>query len=499
MSFSDYGSYSWPLTLTEESNKGELWHWLYKDIRAAVLDGRIPIGARLPSTRTLSKQLKVSRATVVTAFQRLCDEGLAITETGSGTYIKVDTPQSAFGRSSIQSPRTEKAVTLARRAAAVIQETKASAGFRTTGKAFRSCEPALDLFPREVWGRVASRVARRAPLSLYTYGNAAGYTPLRRAIAEYIGGTRGVVCLPEQVVITTGTQQGISLLAQLLLNPGDDVWVEDPGYYGARHAFRAAGANVVSISVDNEGIDVASGRRAAPGARMAYVTPANQYPLGLSMSSTRRAALLQWAREGDAWIVEDEFDAEYRYAGVPIPSLQSQDRHGSVLYVGTFSKILFGSLRLGFLILPEALVDPFIRYRYSIDRQVSTIDQAILAEFITEGHLGHHLQRMRKAYAERADILRHGVSQHLRGLLTLAPVDAGMRSIGWLNANDSDNSAAQRACAAGLEVEALSSFSVQHFCPPGLILGFASCDEKELLEGTAVLGYILTARLPRSN
>ena len=491
MSPTDYSNYSWPINLFQEAAPGDLWQKLYKDIRTAILDGRIPSGARLPSTRLLSEQLTLSRATVVTAFARLCDEGLAITKAGSGTYVQVDSPETSFRRLTTKPPRPEKVIQLSRRAGALIQETRAGAGFRTTGKAFRSCEPALDLFPREVWGRVASRVARRAPLSLYTYGNAAGYKPLRRILAEYIGGTRGVVCLPEQVVITTGTQQALRLVAQLLLNPGDDAWVEDPGYDGARYAFRAAGANVVSIPVDNEGIDVSWGRRRASGARMAYVTPANQYPLGVCMSNSRRTELLRWAREADAWIIEDEFDAEYRYTGVPVASLQSEDRYGSVLYVGTFSKILFGSLRLGFLILPEALVDSFVRYRYAIDRQVSTIDQAILAEFISEGHLGHHLQQMRREYKKRADVLRYGASEHLRGLLTLAPVDMGMRTIGWLEGQRSDMITAQNAHEGGLEVAALSSFGVRHPSPPGLLLGFAACNERELLNGASILGRIL--------
>jgi len=491
MSIPNYSNYSWPLTLPEREKAGELWHWLYKEIRTAILEERLPSGARLPSTRFLAEQLCISRATVVTAFQRLCDEGLARMERGSGTYVHLDTPQQTFIRTPRRILTPSRAIVLSGRADTLLHETKASSGFRVTGKAFRSCEPALDLFPRDLWGRVASRVVRRAPLSLYTYGNAAGYGPLRRAIAEYVGGTRGVVCSPEQVVVTTGTQQGLYLIAQVLLNPGDRVWVEDPGYDGARYAFRAAGATILPIPVDEEGFDVAAGKRTSPMARMAYVTPANQYPLGITMSNARRADLLKWAREEDAWIIEDEFDAEYRYSGPTIASLQSEDRSGSVLYVGTFSKILFGSLRLGFVVLPEVLVESFVRFRYAVDRQVSTIDQAILAEFISEGHLGHHLQRMRSAYCERAEIFCSAVAQHLGGLLSLSPAQVGMRTVGWLRRCENDELAAQKAQRAGLEVAALSSFSVLHPSPPGLLLGFASCNERALLEGTALLARAL--------
>ncbi len=498
-----YSKSVWQLALSSPDPKEEIWRWLYKELRSAILAGRIPSGTRLPSTRLLANQLKVSRWTVVTAFQQLLDEGLTRTENGSGTYVEVDTPQRAFTVSRASSATSHKHASLSDGAATLLKEVRSSVGYRITGKAFRSCEPALDLFPRDLWGRVASRVARRAPLALYTYGNAAGYGPLRKAIAEYVGGSRGVICSPEQVVVTSGAQQGLDLIARLLLNPGDMVWVEDPGYDGARYAFRAAGAVVVPVRVDSEGIDVAAGRQAAPKARIAYVTPANQYPLGITMSKSRRADLLRWAALDGAWIVEDEFDAEYRYSGMSVASLQSQDSNGSVLYVGTFSKVLFGSLRLGFLVLPQALVEPFAKYRYATDRQVSTIDQAILSEFITEGHFGHHLQRMRVAYAERAEILSHAVTQSFGGMMTLSSPIAGMRAIGWLPPSTSDETVALKARGYGLEVASLSSFSIRHYCSPGLILGFASCQEKELLEGTeklaqALMGIDLSAETHQS-
>ncbi len=488
---SQHGRFSKQLLFLEGERTGEISHWIYKVIRAAILEGRVLTGSRLPSTRELAKQLQVSRGAVVAAFQRLCDEGLARTENGSGTYIDSATPQRAFTGTVPARVAHKKAWVASNQASALLRELKTSHGLLVPGKAFRSYEPALDLFPRDLWGRVASRVARRAPLSLYTYGHAAGYGPLRRAIADYVRGTRGVVCSPEQVLITTGAQQGIDLLARILLNPGDQVWLEDPGWDGARYAFRAAGAELIPISTDREGLDVDWGRHTAPRARMAYVTPASQYPLGVVMSKARRSALLRWAMEVNSWIVEDEFDAEYRYFGPSVASLQSEDRHGSVLYVGTFSKVLFGSLRLGFLVLPEAIVETFVQYRYATDWQVSTLDQATLSEFIAEGHLGQHIQRMRSIYKERSEILQYGALKHLEGLVKVDPVEVGMRTVGWLLRHKDDEAAAQLARQLGLEVAALSSFTIRHPSPPGFVLGFASCNEKELLEGTSILAQAL--------
>ena len=480
------------LPLQQPDGGEELWRWLYKEIRVAILEGRLASGTRLPSTRDLARQYQLSRGTVVAAFRQLQDDGLIRTEIGSGSYVELDTPERAFPIDRGTDRQPSKRVNLSRQAQILLEELRISSGYRVAGKAFRSCEPALDLFPRDLWARVSSRVIRRAPLSLYTYGSAAGYQPLRRAVAEYVGGSRGVVCAPEQVLITAGAQQAFNLIARVLLNPGDEVWVEDPGYDGVGYAFRAAGAKIVPVPLDSAGLNVARARQLSPKARMAYVTPANQFPMGITMSPERRNELLGWAAASDAWIVEDEFDAEYRYTGEPVPALQGQDRAGSVLYVGTFSKVLFGSLRLGFLVLPPQLVDPFLSFHFATDRQVSALDQAILSEFITEGHFGHHLRRMRQAYAERAEILAEATSRHLAGLITLAPAQAGMRTIGWLPAEMPDHIAARKARAHGLEVADLSSFSLRHPAESGLVLGFASCNERVLFNGARTLAQALT-------
>ena len=322
--------------------------------------------------------------------------------------------------------------TLSKHAEKLLKEVRVLPASHSVGKAFRGFEPAIDLFPVDLWSRTAARVLRRAPRSLYGHGNAAGYPPLRRAIAEYIGASRGVRCSPEQIIVTSGAQQALDLVARLLLDPGDRAWVEDPGYPGAVFTLRASGACVIPVPVDEDGVNVAAARKLAPRARLAYVTPANQFPLGVTMSADRRMELLNWAVSAGAWIVEDEYDAEYRYFGRPIAALQSLDRSGSVIYVGTFTKMLFNALRLGFVVVPERLVNAFEAGRSVVDRHAPTLDQAILAEFITEGHFGHHVRRMRQTYSERMAVLLDASRKELAGLLEVTDAAAGMRTIAWL-------------------------------------------------------------------
>jgi GntR family transcriptional regulator / MocR family aminotransferase len=268
--------------------------------------------------------------------------------------------------------------------------------------------------------------------------------------------------------------------------------MEDPGYPGASFAFRAARARLIPVPVDIEGMNVQAARKLAPTARMAYVTPANQFPLGVTMSLDRRLALLQWAVKEGAWIVEDEYDAEYRYFGRPVAALQSLDRSGCVIYVGTFTKMLFNALRLGFLVLPERLVSTFEQVRSFTDRHPPTLDQAILSEFILEGHFGHHVRRMRQVYSERASILQEAARQRLNGLVDVVYPASGMRTIGWLGSGISDSAVLGRARARGLELTALSEFSQRYPHPPALVLGFAACSAAELQRGIDVLADVLS-------
>jgi GntR family transcriptional regulator/MocR family aminotransferase len=483
------------LSLMPPAEGQELGRWLYNELRAAILDGRLKPGSRMPSTRGLSKQYALARGTVAAAFDNLKNEGYIEATVGAGTFVSARIPDESVPAHGVPAGlivEPSKA-DLALRGRSMVGGVRLLPASHSVGRAFRSYEPAIDLFPVALWSRVAGRVLRHAPRSLYGQGDARGYLPLRKAIAEYIGPARGVRCDADRILVTSGTQQGLDLVARMLLDPGDSVWMEDPGYPGALFAFRAAGARIVPVPVDQDGLRVQEAATQQPAARLAYVTPANQFPLGVTMSLPRRRQLLDWAAARNAWIIEDEYDAEYRYSGPPVPSLQSLDRSGCVIYVGTFTKMLFNSLRLGFVVLPERIVEPFAAARTLLDRHPPTLEQAILADFILEGHFGHHVRRMRQIYARRNSALYHASRDGLAGMLKVMPANSGMRTLGWIATGQRDIEAANRARSLGLEVAALSEFTLRHAHPDALILGFAGCSTEELKRGAAVLARALDA------
>ena len=488
------------LSLAAPGEGVELGHWLYSEVRAAILDGRLKPGSRLPSTRNLSKQYGLARGTAAAAFETLRSEGYLEAVVGSGTFVAMRLPDESGPPLSVDGPevRPPSRAGLSIRGRDAVRDVRLLPASLSLGRAFRSYEPAIDLFPVELWSRVAGRVLRRAQRSLYGQGDAKGYLPLRKAIAEYTGAARGVRCDAAQVIVTSGAQQGLDLICRMLLDPGDAVWMEDPGYPGAKFAMRAAGARITPVPVDREGVVVSEARRLEPNARLAYVTPANQFPLGVVLSHQRRCELLEWAACANAWIVEDEYDAEYRYAGKPLPSLQSLDRSGCVIYVGTFTKMLFNSLRLGFLILPERLVEPFAAARSFLDRHPPTLEQAVLAEFILDGHFGHHVRRMRQTYGRRIGTLCEAARERLAGQLDTVRANSGMRTVAWIRNGESDLEVARRARSAGLEVAAVSEFTERYAHPAALILGFAGCASAELKRGVGVMAAVFDQSQSRS-
>ncbi|MBO0816719.1 MAG: PLP-dependent aminotransferase family protein, partial [Actinobacteria bacterium] len=337
--------------------------------------------------------------------------------------------------------------------------------------------------------------ARRSADSLLRYQHPAGYVPLREAIAAYVGLARGVRCTPEQVLVVAGAQAGLSLAARLLLDPGDEAWLEDPGYYGARGAIIAAGAVPVPVPVDGSGLDLAAGQRRAPRARIAYVTPSHQFPLGVTMSLPRRLALLEWAREADAYVVEDDYDSEYRYQGDPLPSLQGLDPGGRVVYVGSFSKVLFPALRVGYVIVPGELADAFAAGHRFAAIHVPSLEQAALTDFISDGHLARHIRRMRALYAAREAALAEAIERELGGMLSVTPPHAGLHLIGWLPDGTSDELAAARAAAHGVDAQPLSAHALRPG-RPGLLLGHAATPEPEIIAGVRRLAASLPAPGP---
>jgi GntR family transcriptional regulator/MocR family aminotransferase len=296
------------------------------------------------------------------------------------------------------------------------------------------------------------------------------------------------------VIVVSGAQQALDLAARVLLDPGDAAWIEDPGFPGARAALEGAGARLVPVPVDRDGLEVREGERAAPAARMAYVTPSYQYPLGVTMSLPRRLALLDWARRAGAWLLEDDYDSEFRYDGRPLAALAGLDRAGHVIYLGTFSKVLFPALRLGYLVVPEAVVEAFVRARALAGRHAPTLEQAVLADFIAEGHFSRHIRAMRALYMERQARFIAAACEELAGQLALEPSAAGMHLVGWLPPGTDDRATAERAALEGVEVRALSAHSQRQRCHPGLLLGYTALEETEMRTGLHLLARALRMR-----
>ncbi len=474
---------------------------LYAALREAVVRGQLPPGARLPATRALAAELGLSRTTVVTAMIQLLAEGYVEGRVGSGTYVTRLIPdillQTGVGQppsSGACSTGTEvHSRTVSRRGALLTATSPAE----NTSDAARFAHPlhtglpALNAFPWRTWKEIEGRLTRRNPGGLRSYGNPAGYGPLRQAIADYLGMARAVHCQPEQIIIVSGTQQSLDLVARLLLDEGDAIWFEDPGYHRARSVFLAAGAQLIPVPVDDEGLDVSAGIARYPRPRLAYVTPSHQFPLGVTMSLARRMALLQWAKDIGAWIVEDDYDSEYRYTGRPLAALQGLDEAGCVLYAGTFSKVLFPGLRLGYLVLPGDLVDTFARARELTDLGAPVLPQAIVTEFIVAGHFSRHLRRMRELYAERQAALVTIAARELSGMLTVPPASAGLHLMGWLPERTDERDIVAAARRAEVEVMPLSRLSLEPYAHPGLVLGYAAFDARQLRESVIRLAAAL--------
>lgn len=450
---------------------------LYTALRARILDARFAGGSRLPASRDLAQMLGVSRNTVTRALDQLYSEGYVQGRVGAGTYVAELANVAVTQSVALNSPATS---------AAVQQLHVHHLPLPPTGppRAFRVGVPALDLFPFETWARLTARFWRKPDFARLGYGDPAGDRKLRELIAAYLRNSRGLQCDPAQVVITCGAQQAISLCAQLLVQPGDSVAVENPGYRAAGHALAVAGAQLQGISIDANGLDTAQLAQ-TQNCRLVYVTPSHQYPAGVTLSLPRRLELLEWAERNDGWIIEDDYDGEYRYTGTPLAPLAALDRQGRVLYVGTFCKITFPALRLGYLVLPPTLAEAFARRRALDIRHSEIGTQAVMAEFISAGHFQRHIRRMRSAARARRDALLAGWPNNIRGCASMPTVDAGLHLCVRVDSIERERELIALAASVGVEINGLSSYWLPDSATPadqraGLVLGFAAVPQADI-------------------
>ncbi|MFB6229984.1 MAG: PLP-dependent aminotransferase family protein [Salinibacter sp.] len=483
-----------------------LYRQLYRDLRQAILSSKLLSGMQLPATRSLAEKLDISRNTVLEAYDQLTAEGYLESRVGSGTYVAQELPEELLhvrGQSHLHPSRDQAsdgssgASPLSARGELLTDIELSSFRADAKPRPFRPGLPALDAFPIETWSQLTGRRWRSLPASMLGYRQSTGYPPLRKAISAYLQESRGVHCSPEQVIIVSGTQQAITLTAHVLLDPGDRAWIEDPGYPRAQGAFRWAGAQTVPVPLDEEGLSLHQARSTDGDARLAYVTPSHQYPLGMTMSLSRRLELLDWAERSDAWILEDDYDSEYRYEGRPIAALQGLDDAGRVIYVGSFSKVLFPALRLGYLVVPEALVESFAAAKSLVERCPPLAPQMVVTDFLEEGHFERHLRRMRTLYAERQSILIEALEAETGDQLDVSSDEAGLHLTVFLP-NDLDDQAASAALRKR-EVVAppLSFYSQRSLDRDGLVLGYAAVDEADIRAGVDQISETLNASVKR--
>jgi GntR family transcriptional regulator / MocR family aminotransferase len=456
---------------------------IYNAVRQNIMNGILPFNAKLPATRAFSINYRVSRNTVLAAFDDLIAEGFLEARVGAGTFVK---HQVQVNPRVTKQQLSNRGLTISSTAFTIPRESRIAA--------FRHGIGDLSLFPWDVWTRLYKRAAHQH--QNFGYPDPAGFLALRHAIASYIAATRAVRCTPDQVIITSGSQQAIMLAAQLLLEPNDLVWHENPGYLGARGALLTAGAQVAPIPVDAQGLDVQAGQQLAPKARLAYVTPSHQYPTGVTMRHERRVELLQWANAANTWILEDDYDSEYRYDHRPLESLQSLDQHGRVIYIGTFSKVLFPALRLGYMVVPANLAAAFTTARALQDRGSSLLEQQTLASFISEHHFARHVRRTQKLYLERQLVLREQLGLLLPDL-ELQGFEAGIHLCAWLPENLNDFEISSSAAQHGLEVMPISAYSQTPLARGGLFLGYAAVSSQELEAGVKILSEIVLSSVSK--
>lgn len=460
--------------ILDRTGQEPLYSQVQHQLRQAILEGRLSPGERVPSTRRLAGLLDVGRITVANAYDQLISEGYLVATVGSGTRVSPTLPEHLLqaSRPKQNVPRDIGVSELSPRGRQIAKVAVQVGHDNGSPKPFRPHIPALDVFPRDIWEKITMRRQKRVSRDLFARVDSVGYGPLREAVAGYLGASRGVRCTPHEIIITAGAQQGIDLVSRLLIAPGDAVWMEEPGYLVACPAFEMCGATVTSVPLDAQGVDVVAGTRLCPHPRLVYVTPSCQWPTGITMSLNRRIELLCWAERSRTWILEDDYAGEFRYGGHPLPALQGLDRSGRVIYMGTFSKVLFPSLRLGYLVVPPGLVDAFGAARWLADRHSPLLEQAVLADFIEDGHFARHIRQMRTLYAERQAAVVDCIQKEMAGALAVDAAETGMHLIAQATGRP-ETTVMDAATDANVAYHPISWFS-RSSVARGLILGYAA-------------------------
>lgn len=477
--------------------QSELRRQLYEELRGAILAGRLSHGCRLPSTRALAQSLSISRTTVTECYEDLISEGYLHAKIGSGTFVCDDLPEQLLKVTpSPASNRVAKQTRLPSRLSSYGKRVLEMPLGEAEGQMplnFAHWRPAFDHLPFRTWRRLIARHIHATEATNFDYSeDPLGHQPLREAIARYLAKSRAVRCEPSQVIICAGAQGAMDLITRVLVDPQDEVAIEDPGYLGARNIFAAQGAKLLPVRLDESGLNVDELKsQSSSKTRFVYVSPSHQFPTGVLLSLSRRLELLAWAHEQHAFVIEDDYDSEYRYRGRPVPALQGLDQNERVIYVGTFSKVLFPSLRLGYMVIPGSLVESLSRAKRLTDRQSPLIEQCALTDFINEGHLERHIRRMRTLYGQRRQALVDALSVHLNGRAWIVGDEAGMHLMARLKTALTDSRLIARAAKRGVELISARPYYLQARYNGEFIFGYSNLTERQIITGVKKLSLVL--------
>ncbi|EKT63051.1 PLP-dependent aminotransferase family protein [Providencia burhodogranariea] len=467
---------------------------VYHTIRNAILDGRLTAGIKLPSSRDLAEMMSISRNSVIAGFERLTDEGYLITKQGSGTYVSTTVPDELVRLISktyhIEPPQYSELNLnpVIARLTPLWENSRPNTDKQAMFNIGIGC---IDQFPHDLWGRLLGRVWRKSKYEITHYNHSNGYPPLKKILVDYVRSTRGVNCHEEQIIIVNGTQQAINLAVNVLLKKGSSVWLDDPGYDSARAVLTASGVNIAPIPADDEGMDIAYAAEHYPDAKLIYTAPSHQFPLGTTLSLPRRLALLEWAQQNEAWIFEDDYNSEFRYLSKPIQALQGLDTHQRVIYAGTFSKMMYPGFRLGFLIVPKALIEPFTMMKYYSDSRSGYLEQAALAQFIQEGHYARHVRKIRKTCYLRQNALIEAINRYLPHIFQTEQTDSGIHAVCWIKSGYNQESILSACHNLGFGAQALSRYCINNQNNNAILFGYAAHSEIEITNSIIALSQAL--------